>query len=79
MRVCGAATLLFEGSKQEIDAQEKTVYRIAAKYGGMKAGVDNGIRGYFLTYMIAYLRDFGEQRSAAPRSAAPKRLLGRVH
>jgi len=25
----------------------------------MKAGSENGIRGYFLTYMIAYLRDFG--------------------
>lgn len=34
-----AATLLFEGTKSEIDAQEKNVYRIAAKYGGMKAGV----------------------------------------
>ncbi len=54
-----AATLLFEGTSAEVRAQEKTVYAISAKYGGMKAGAENGIRGYFLTYMIAYLRDFG--------------------
>ena len=54
-----AATLLFEGTAAEISAQEKLVYSIAATYGGMKAGAENGIRGYFLTYMIAYMRDFG--------------------
>lgn len=55
-----AATMLFEGdSASEISATESKVYAIAAKYGGVKAGEENGIRGYFLTYMIAYLRDFG--------------------
>lgn len=54
-----AATLLFEGSPAEIAAQESLVYSIARRYGGMKAGAENGIRGYFLTYMIAYMRDFG--------------------
>lgn len=55
-----AATLLFEGlSNSDVRAQERVVYNIAAKYGGMKAGEANGVRGYFLTYMIAYLRDFG--------------------
>jgi alkyldihydroxyacetonephosphate synthase len=54
-----AATLLFEGTAAEIKAKEKQLYAIAAKYGGMKAGEENGVRGYFLTYMIAYLRDFG--------------------
>jgi alkyldihydroxyacetonephosphate synthase len=54
-----AATLLMEGTAEEIKAQERTIYTIAAKYGGLKAGETNGIRGYFLTYMIAYLRDFG--------------------
>lgn len=55
-----AATLLFEGNtEQEIREQEKRVYGIAAKFGGLAAGAENGIRGYFLTYMIAYLRDFG--------------------
>jgi len=54
-----AATLLFEGTKAEVQAQEKRVYAIAAQHGGLKGGEQNGIRGYFLTYMIAYLRDFG--------------------
>jgi alkyldihydroxyacetonephosphate synthase len=54
-----AATLLFEGTKAQVNAQEKRVYEIASRYGGMKAGEENGVRGYFLTYMIAYLRDFG--------------------
>ena len=27
----------------------------------MEAGAENGIRGYFLTFMIAYLRDFAAQ------------------
>ena len=31
---------------------------IAKKYGGLAGGPDNGIKGYQLTYMIAYIRDF---------------------
>lgn len=54
-----AATLMFEGSAESVAAQEKKVYAIATKYGGKAAGVENGLRGYFLTFMIAYLRDFG--------------------
>ena len=54
-----AATLVFEGRKDETAAQERAVYAILAKHGGVKAGAENGVRGYFLTYMIAYLRDFG--------------------
>jgi len=54
-----AATLLFEGTKAEVAQQEKAVYAIAKQFSGIKAGAENGIRGYFLTYMIAYLRDFG--------------------
>ena len=54
-----ACTLVFEGRKDETAAQEKAVYATLAKHGGLRAGAENGIRGYFLTYMIAYLRDFG--------------------
>ncbi len=54
-----AVTLLFEGTREEVDRQSRFVYAIAAKYGGVKGGEDNGKRGYFLTYMIAYLRDWG--------------------
>ncbi|MEZ4368851.1 MAG: FAD-binding oxidoreductase [Kofleriaceae bacterium] len=51
------ATVVFEGSKDEVDFQEKALYRIAEKHGGMKAGATNGERGYNLTFGIAYIRD----------------------
>lgn len=53
-----ALTLVFEGTKEEVERQQADVYRIAAKHKGMKAGGDNGRRGYQLTYSIAYIRDF---------------------
>jgi alkyldihydroxyacetonephosphate synthase len=53
-----ACTLVFEGSRDEVDRQQRELYRIAAKHGGMKAGAENGRRGYQLTYSIAYIRDF---------------------
>ncbi|HEX5067228.1 MAG TPA: FAD-binding oxidoreductase [Myxococcota bacterium] len=53
-----ACTLLFEGSEEEVAAQERSVYRLAAAHGGMKAGAENGERGYQLTFAIAYIRDF---------------------
>ena len=34
------------------------MFAIAAKYGGVSAGGENGLKGYQLTYMIAYIRDF---------------------
>src|SRR6185503_15260614 len=53
-----ACTLVFEGSRAEVEQQQKDLYRIAARHGGMKAGGENGRRGYQLTYSIAYIRDF---------------------
>lgn len=53
-----ACTLVFEGSKDEVAHQERDVYRIAARYKGMKAGSENGRRGYQLIFSIAYIRDF---------------------
>lgn len=53
-----ACTLVFEGSADEVAAQEKTVYAIAARHGGVKGGAENGRRGYALTFSIAYIRDF---------------------
>jgi alkyldihydroxyacetonephosphate synthase len=53
-----ACTLVFEGSRSEVDRQQKDLYAIAARHGGMKAGSENGRRGYQLTYSIAYIRDF---------------------
>jgi alkyldihydroxyacetonephosphate synthase len=53
-----ACTLVFEGTREEVQQQQKSLYRIAARHGGMKAGGENGRRGYQLTYSIAYIRDF---------------------
>jgi alkyldihydroxyacetonephosphate synthase len=53
-----ACTLVFEGSFESVAAQEKLVYRLASKHGGMKAGSENGQKGYELTFGIAYLRDW---------------------
>ena len=56
MCVC---TLLFEGSRGNVQRLEESVYRIAGAHGGMVAGEANGQRGYTLTFVIAYLRDLG--------------------
>jgi alkyldihydroxyacetonephosphate synthase len=53
-----ACTLVFEGSHPEVREQQRDLYRIAARHGGMEAGSENGRRGYQLTYSIAYIRDF---------------------
>ena len=41
-----------------MQAQMKTMFTIAKKYKGISGGAENGIKGYQLTYMIAYIRDF---------------------
>ena len=53
-----ACTLVFEGTKDQVAAEQRSVYRIAKKHGGMNGGAANGRRGYQLTYGIAYLRDW---------------------
>lgn len=53
-----ACTVLFEGNKDVIDREQKQIYAIADKHGGINAGQNNGRKGYFLTFMIAYLRDY---------------------
>lgn len=53
-----ACTVLFEGDKDIIDLQQKKIYALANKHNGINAGQNNGKKGYFLTYMIAYLRDY---------------------
>lgn len=52
-------TILFEGSAAEVGIQQKTISTLAKKHKGFKAGPENGERGYFLTFMIGYIRDFG--------------------
>ena len=63
-----AATLLFEGTKDSVARNEKEIYDLAATFGGLKGGAENGERGYFLTFVIAYLRDLGMEYSFAAES-----------
>ncbi|KAM0731917.1 Alkylglycerone-phosphate synthase [Formica fusca] len=54
------ATLLMEGdAAADVAAQERKIYKIADKHGGIPAGEANGERGYMLTFVIAYIRDLG--------------------
>ncbi|KAI9920504.1 hypothetical protein PsorP6_015379 [Peronosclerospora sorghi] len=65
-KICGfnvnemcAATVLLEGSSQhEVRAQQKRIQTIAKRHEGIVGGEENGRRGYFFTYIIAYIRDF---------------------
>lgn len=52
------ATLVMEGTRPEVAAQERLVGELASQYGGFFAGSKNGKRGYNLTFAIAYIRDF---------------------
>lgn len=52
------ATVMFEGKKQEVNAQQKIIRALVKKYGGLLGGATNGKLGYSLTYAIAYIRDF---------------------
>jgi alkyldihydroxyacetonephosphate synthase len=56
-----AATIVMEGSVEEVRYQRSALYRLAKKYEGMPAGAEAGQRGYMLTYAIAYIRDFVAQ------------------
>jgi alkyldihydroxyacetonephosphate synthase len=53
-----AATIVYEGTAEEVAVQEKVVAATAKRFNGMQGGAANGERGYMLTYAIAYLRDF---------------------
>jgi alkyldihydroxyacetonephosphate synthase len=53
-----ACTLVFEGTREQVAAEQRSVYRIAKRHSGMKGGAENGQRGYQLTFGIAYLRDW---------------------
>ena len=53
-----AATVVMEGSAEEVAHQEKVVLKLVKKFNGIVGGETNGKRGYMLTYAIAYIRDF---------------------
>jgi len=51
------AIVVFEGDAETVARQHTTIQKIAKKHNGVDGGEENGKRGYFLTYMIAYMRD----------------------
>eukprot|EP00920_Eleutheroschizon_duboscqi_P002500 GHVT01005985.1.p1 GENE.GHVT01005985.1~~GHVT01005985.1.p1 ORF type:complete len:647 (+),score=99.25 GHVT01005985.1:228-1943(+) len=54
-----AATLLVEGRDGSVCASSlDKLLRLAQRHGGIAGGSSNGQRGYNLTFMIAYIRDF---------------------
>lgn len=53
-----AATVVMEGTPEEVVYQSKIINQIAKKHNGVAGGEGNGKRGYMLTYAIAYIRDF---------------------
>lgn len=57
-QIC-AATLVFEGNKEDVASHEIKLYSIAKQFSGLPAGEENGEKGYMLTFAIAYLRDLG--------------------
>ena len=56
-----ACTILMEGTEDEVEHQQRTIFKLAKAYGGKSAGAANGKRGYTLTFGIAYIRDFLNQ------------------
>ncbi len=54
-------TIVMEGTREEVRTQEKVIFGLAKRFGGLSAGASNGKRGYSLTFGIAYIRDFVTQ------------------
>lgn len=63
-----AATVLFEGKKEECEADHKKILNLAKQFQGMSGGPENGMRGYLLTFLIAYVRDFAFNHKVAAES-----------
>lgn len=63
-----ACTLLFEGDKVEMTARHKAVVELSKQFKGMVGGPENGMRGYLLTYLIAYTRDLALNHGVAAES-----------
>ncbi|GMV05615.1 MAG: dehydrogenase [Gemmatimonadota bacterium] len=59
--VLAACTVVMEGTKEEVALQQRTLRRLARRFRAVRAGAENGRRGYSLTFAIAYLRDFLSQ------------------
>jgi alkyldihydroxyacetonephosphate synthase len=54
--MCEQENFFCAGNTNDVEVQEKRIYDIAARSGGIPAGEANGERGYTLTFVIAYIR-----------------------
>ena len=52
-----ACTMLFEGDEVQMKQAHKAVLDLGKSFGGLVGGPENGMRGYLLTFLIAYTRD----------------------
>ena len=57
------ATIVMEGEREAICHEEKVIKLLAKQHKALIAGEQNGKRGYLLTNLIAYIRDFLSDRS----------------
>ena len=53
-----AATLVLEGTAEEVAYQKRTLFKLAKQHQGIVGGSSNGRSGYMLTYAIAYIGQF---------------------
>jgi alkyldihydroxyacetonephosphate synthase len=51
-------TILYEGSREEVDSQKQMLKKLISRHGGFSLGAALGEQGYNFTFLIAYLRDF---------------------
>ena len=58
---CVACTIAMEGTKSEVDYQNRVIFSTAKQFGAISGGAKKGERGYMLTFGIAYIRDFFNQ------------------
>mmetsp|Transcript_7168 Transcript_7168/g.8596 ORF Transcript_7168/g.8596 Transcript_7168/m.8596 type:complete len:409 (+) Transcript_7168:364-1590(+) len=63
-----ACTMLFEGDETWARSAHKTICDLGKQFGGLIGGPENGMRGYLLTFLIAYTRDLAMQHNTLGES-----------
>eukprot|EP00929_Paragymnodinium_shiwhaense_P031046 TRINITY_DN1747_c0_g4_i1.p1 TRINITY_DN1747_c0_g4~~TRINITY_DN1747_c0_g4_i1.p1 ORF type:complete len:2129 (+),score=480.49 TRINITY_DN1747_c0_g4_i1:110-6496(+) len=58
LQEAAAATIVYEGSRDEVAMQKRALAPLVKRAGGVRGGSSSGAAGYALTFAIAYLRDF---------------------
>lgn len=56
-----ACTMLFEGDEEVQKQAHAAIIKLGKQFGGLVGGPENGLRGYLLTFLIAYTRDIAMQ------------------